>query len=402
MSQLPLEGIRVIELTTGAAGPTVARVLCEFGAEVIRCETRLRGDGHRGEDPKLWNKKPDFMKLQRGKKSFTVNMSTPKGRELVRELVKKSDVLVENFGLGILEKWGLDWPDLQMINPRMILIRVKGMGCSGPHAADLTYGPNVGNTMATTYLWNYPGATTATAEPRTQHPDFMGGVTGAFGVVLALIQRKKTGRGQWIDNAQQEIGAALLGPRYLEYTVNKREPKPEGNRSLVASPYGPYQCKGNDRWCVIAAYTQAEWERLASLLEKSGLKRSANFATHWQRVRHKDELDKWITSWTMQHDPYEVMEQVQSVDVCAAVVQDVEDQFKNDKQYSATGFLVNLTEPEAGDVVTENVPMRMSLTPGKVRGVAPLMGEHTHEIARNLLGLSDDEIKKLDDEKVLY
>ena len=105
-----------------------------------------------------------------------------------------------------------------MINPRMILIRVKGMGCTGPHAADLTYGPNVGNTMATTYLWNYPGATTATAEPRTQHPDFMGGVTGAFGVVLALIERKKTGRGQWIDNAQQEIGASLLGPKISRNT----------------------------------------------------------------------------------------------------------------------------------------------------------------------------------------
>jgi crotonobetainyl-CoA:carnitine CoA-transferase CaiB-like acyl-CoA transferase len=402
MSQLPLEGIRVIELTTGAAGPTVARVLCEFGAEVIRCETRLRGDGHRGEDPKLWNKKPDFMKLQRGKKSFTVNMQTPKGRELVKELVKKSDVLVENFGLGILEKWGLDWPDLQMINPQMILIRVKGMGCTGPHAADLTYGPNVGNTMATTYLWNYPGATTATAEPRTQHPDFMGGVTGAFGVVLALIQRKKTGRGQWIDSAQQEIGASLLGPKYLEYIVNQREPRPEGNRSLNAAPYGPYQCKGNDRWCVIAVYSEDEWQRFADLLERFGLKRDVKFATHWQRVRHRGELDKWVTSWTIQHDPYDVMELVQGVDVCAAVVQDVEDQFKNDKQYAATGFLVNLTEPEAGDVVTENVPMRMSLTPGKVRGFAPLMGEHTHEIARNLLGLSDDEIRKLDEEKVLY
>ena len=402
MSQLPLEGIRVIELTTGAAGPTVARVLCEFGAEVIRCETRLRGDGHRGEDPKLWNKKPDFMKLQRGKKSFTVNMSTPKGRELVKELAKKSDVLVENFGLGILEKWGLDWPDLQLINPTIILIRVKGMGCTGPHAADLTYGPNVGNTMATTFLWNYPGATTATAEPRTQHPDFMGGVTGAFGVVLALIERKKTGRGQWIDSAQQEIGASLLGPKYLECTVNKREPQPEGNRSLVAAPYGPYQCKGNDRWCVISVYNDDEWQRFAALLEKSGSKRDAKFATHLQRVRHKEELDKWVTGWTMQHDPYEVMELVQGVDVCAAVVQDVEDQFKNDKQYAATGFLVNMTEPEAGDVVTENVPMRLSLTPGKVRGVAPLMGEHTHEIARNLLGLSDAEIKQLDDEKVLY
>jgi len=402
MSKFPLEGIRVIELTTGAAGPTVARVLCEFGAEVIRCETRLRGDGHRGEDPKLWNKKPDFMKLQRGKKSFTVNMQTPRGRELVKDLVKKSDVLVENFGLGILEKWGLDWPQLREINPRMILIRVKGMGCTGPHAADLTYGPNVGNTMATTYLWNYPGATTATAEPRTQHPDFMGGVTGAFAVVLALIERKKTGFGQWIDSAQQEIGASLLGPKYLEYTVNKREPKPEGNRSLIAAPYGPYQCSGDDRWCVIAIYHDDEWERFVRLLEKSGLRSDPKFATHLQRVRHNEDLDKWVTRWTLQHDPYEVMETLQGIGICAAVVQDVEDQFKRDKQYAATGYLVNLTEPEAGDVVTENVPLRLSETPGKVRGVAPLMGEHTHEIAKNLLGLSDAEIKKLDEEKVLY
>jgi len=402
MSKFALEGIRVVELTTGAAGPTVARVLGEFGAEVIRCETRLRGDGHRGEDPKLWNKKPDFMKLQRGKKSFTVNMQTPKGRELVRELVKKSDVLVENFGLGILEKWGLDWPQLKEINPQIILIRVKGMGCTGPHAADLTYGPNVGNTMGTTYLWNYPDATTATAEPRTQHPDFMGGVTGAFSVVLALIQRKKSGFGQWIDSAQQEIGASLLGPKYLEYTVNKREPKPEGNRSLIAAPYGPYQCKGDDRWCVIAIYTDDEWQRFARLLEKSGLRADAQLATHLQRVRNKEELDKWVTSWTLQLDAYEVMETLQSIGVCAAVVQDVEDQFKRDKQYAATGFLVNLIEPEAGDMVTENVPVRLSVTPGKVRGVAPLMGEHTHEIARDLLGLSDAEIKKLDEEKVFY
>jgi benzylsuccinate CoA-transferase BbsF subunit len=402
MSKFPLEGIRVVELTTGAAGPTVARVLCEFGAEVIRCETRLRGDGHRGEDPKLWNKKPDFMKLQRGKKSFTVNMQTPRGRELVKELLKKSDVLVENFGLGILEKWGLDWPQLREINPRIILIRVKGMGCTGPHAADLTYGPNVGNTMGTTYLWNYADATTATAEPRTQHPDFMGGVTGAFAVVLALIQRKKSGFGQWIDSAQQEIGASLLGPKYLEYTVNKREPRPEGNRSLIAAPYGPYQCKGDDRWCVIAIYAEDEWQRFARLLEKSGLRADAKFATHLQRVRNKEELDKWVTSWTLQQDAYEVMETLQSIGVCAAVVQDVEDQFKRDKQYAATGFLVNLTEPEAGDMVTENVPVRLSATPGKVRGVAPLMGEHTHEIARDLLGLSDAEIKKLDEEKVFY
>jgi benzylsuccinate CoA-transferase BbsF subunit len=171
---------------------------------------------------------------------------------------------------------------------------------------------------------------------------------------------------------------------------------------LLAAPYGPYRCKGNDRWCVIGVYDQEEWRRFADLMEKSGLKADSKFATHLQRVRHKQDLDEWVTRWTSEHDPYEVMETLQGIGVCAAVVQDVEDQFKRDRQYAATGFLVNLTEPEAGDVVTENVPLRMSETPGRVRGVAPLMGEHTHEIARNLLGLSDAEIAKLDEEKVLY
>jgi len=139
----------------------------------------------------------------------------------------------------------------------------------------------------------------------------------------------------------------------LEYSVNKREPRPEGNRSLIAAPYGPYRCAGDDRWCVIAIYHRDEWERFAALLEKSGLKRDEKFATHLGRVRHREELDRWVAKWTLARDPYDVMETLQGIDVCAAVVQDVEDQFKRDPQYAATGFLVKLNEPEAGEVVTE-------------------------------------------------
>jgi benzylsuccinate CoA-transferase BbsF subunit len=217
-----------------------------------------------------------------------------------------------------------------------------------------------------------------------------------------LLQRKITGRGDMIDNAQLEIGASLLGPKYLEYPVNRRDPKPEGNRSLSAAPYGPYPCNGEERWCVISIYSQAEWESFAALLEKSGAKPDARFATHLGRVRHRDALDRWISQWTLQRDAYEVMESLQSVGVCAAVVQDVEDQFKRDRQFAATGFLVELNEPEAGNITTENVPMRLSETPGKVRGLAPLMGEHTYEIARHRLGLTDQQIKQLEEEKVLY
>lgn len=401
MKPLPLKGIKVLELTTGAAGPTCGRVLCEFGAEVIRVETRLRADGHRGEDPKKWNKKPDFAKLHRGKKSFTVNMKTEKGRALVKELVKKSDVLIENYGLGVLERWGLDYPQVKELNPGCILVRVKGLGSTGPHAGDLTWGPNVGNVMGSTYLWNYPGATTATAEPRSQHPDFMGGVTGAFSVVLALMARKKTGRGQWIDNAQLEIGASLLGPKYLEYSVNGREPEPQGNRSLVAAPYGAYRCKGEDRWCSIAIYNEEEWERFAALLEESGMDRNGKFTSHLERVRHRDELDRWVEMWTKERDAYEVMTALQGIGICATVVQDVQDQFEHDPQLAARGFLVNVREPEAGDIVTEGIPARLSVSPGEIRGPAPLMGEHTYEIGREVLGLSNEEIKALEDEGVL-
>jgi crotonobetainyl-CoA:carnitine CoA-transferase CaiB-like acyl-CoA transferase len=230
----------------------------------------------------------------------------------------------------------------------------------------------------------------------------MGGVVGAFGVVLALLQRRITGRGDLIDNAQLEVGAALLGPKYMEYSVNRRDPKPHGNSSLMAAPYGPYQCSGTDRWCVISIYTQAEWESFARLVEKSGSKAELKFATHLGRVRHREELDRWVTDWTSRRDPYEVMELLQNAGVCAAVVQDVEDQFKRDRQYAATGFLLEMDELEAGTIATENVPIRLSKTPGKVRGPAPLMGQHTHEIAREVLGLTDEQIRRLEDEKVLY
>jgi len=402
MAQRPLEDIRVLELTTGAAGPTVGKVLCEFGADVIRSETRLRGDGHRGDNPEKWNKRPDFVKLQRGKKSFTVNLQTERGRELVQQLAGTADVLVENYGLGVLEKWGLGWERLQAINPNCILIRVKGLGCTGPHAKDLTYGPNVGNIVGTTNVWNYAGATTPTAEPRSQHPDFMGGVTGAYAIVLALIHRKKTGQAQWIDNAQYEVGASVLGPWYLDYSVNGREPKPQGNRSPIAAPYGAYRCKGHERWCTIAIYRPDEWERFATLVEKSGIARDEKFNTHRGRMHNRQELDGWVESWTCERDAYEVMETLQHAGICAAVVQDVEDQFKNDPQYAARGFLVRYEEPELGDVATEQLPVSLSETPGGVHGNAPLMGEHTREIARDILGLSDGEITKLEEEKVLY
>lgn len=401
MGKLPLEGIRVVELTTGAAGPTVGRVLAEFGAEVIHAENAARGDAHRGTDPQRWNTRPDFVKLHRDKKSFQVNLSTEKGRELVKELIKKSDVVVENYALGVLERWGLDYDELRQLKRDIILVRVKGLGMTGPHATDVTWGPNVGNINGTTHLWNYPDSAFPTAEARSQHPDFMGGVTAAFGVILALMHRAKTGEGQWIDNAQLEAGASVMGPQYLEYFVNGHSPQPQGNDSLLGAPHGIYRCKGEDRWCVIGVFSDEEWERLCQVVGQPGWAKEGKFSTHLGRVRNKAELDRWLETWTRERDPYEVMHLLQKAGVMAAVVQDVEDQFKRDEQYAARGFLVTLEEPEAGNVATEGIPIRLSETPGKIRRPAPLMGEHTEEIATELLGLTKEEVKALEEEGVL-
>lgn len=402
MSRLPFEGLRLIELTTGAAGPTVGKVLAEWGMEVIHAETRHRGDAHRGEDPKRWNKRADFVKLHRGKKSFTVDMANEQGREVVKRLIPHCDVLVENFGMGVLERWGLDYESLKQLRKDIILVRVKGLGSTGPRATDLTFGPNVGNMNGTTYLWNYPDARVPTAEARSQHPDFMGGATAAYGVVLALLHRAKTGEGQWIDNAQIEAGASVLGPRYLDYTANGRPPEPVGTFRLDAAPYGVYRCAGDDRWCVIGVHNQQEWRTLCAVMGNPALADQPAFATHLARVRHKDDLDRAVEAWTVTLEPHQVMERLQQAGVMAAAVQDVEDQFTRDPQYAARGSLTPMHEPECGDVVSEGVPVRHSLTPGRIPGPAPLMGEHTHELCRELLGLTDAEIAAYEAAGALY
>src|SRR5919199_3088496 len=216
MTALPLEGIRVVELCTGAAGPTVGKALAEYGAEVLRIESRRRPDTHRGGANKArWNKSPSFVKLHRNKKSVTLNMQSERAKELLRELIRVSDVVTENFSLGVLERWGLGYDRLHELKPDIILISLKGLGNTGPHAHHVTWGPNLMCLFGMTYLWNHPDGRFPTVEARTQHPDFMSGVAGAAAVMAALLNRQRTGRGQYIDGAQIEAGASLVRPQYL-------------------------------------------------------------------------------------------------------------------------------------------------------------------------------------------
>lgn len=402
MSDLPLEGIRVIELTTGAAGPTVAKCLGEYGAEIIKIESRQRPDSHRGgpNEGRL-NKSPDFVKLSRNKKDVTINMQSERGKELVRELVRVSDVVVENFSLGVLDRWGLGYERLQELKPDIILIRLKGLGCTGPHADHVTYGPNLVALMGMTHLWNHPGAGTPTGEARTQHPDFMSGIAGAAAVMSALLYRQQTGRGQCIDGAQIEAGASLLGPFYLDYIVNGRDPGPLGNWQPGAAPSGAYSCAGDDKWCVIRVETQDQWERFCQVTGNPGWIVDDRFSTPVARQNHCSELDALVTDWTRQRTGEENMELLQAAGVPAAAVQDVEDQLTRNPQFEARGLFLTLDEPEMGPIVTESPPVTMSETPPRVYRPAPLIGEHTEAVLREVVGIGDSEVKELISQGVL-
>lgn len=400
---LPLEGVRVVELCTGAAGPTVTKCLAEYGAEVLRIESRRHPDTHRGgANQARWNKSPSFVKLHRGKKSVTINMQTARGRQLVLDLIRVSDVVAENFSLGVLERWGLSYEQVRAAKPDIILISLKGLGNTGPHAHHITWGPNLLCLFGMTYLWNQPASSVPTQEARVQHPDFMAGVAGAAAVMAALLHRERTGRGQYIDAAQIEAGAWLLGPYYLDYIVNGRDPKPVGNRRPGAAPYGAYPCAGgSERWCAISVEGQDEWERFCGAMADPEWCSDPRFATPLSRERHAEDLDRLVGQWTRQYTGQEIMDRLQAVGIAAAPIQDVEDQWHRDPQCRDRGLLVELDEPEMGPVTTEYPPARLSETPPRVQTPAPLMGEHTVEVLRTLLHLDEKEIEKLKAEGVL-
>jgi crotonobetainyl-CoA:carnitine CoA-transferase CaiB-like acyl-CoA transferase len=403
MAELPLTGIRVVELCTGAAGPTVAKCLAEYGAEVLKIETRHRADSHRGGiNQERWNKSPDFAKLHRMKKSVTVDLHTERGKELVLDLIRVSDVVVENFSLGVLKRWGFHYERLREVKPDIILVSLKGLGSTGPQAHHVTWGPNLLCLFGMTYLWNQPGSTVRTQEARVQHPDFMAGVAGATAVMAALLYRERTGKGQFIDEAQIEVGANFFGPYYLDYLVNGRDPQPVGNLRPGAAPYGSYPTsEGGERWCAISVKSQEEWERFRSASGNPDWSREACFATPLERERNLAELDRRVGEWTRQLTGREVMDRLQAAGVAAALIEDVEDQF-GDPQLKARGFLAEVEEPVMGRMVTEYPPVRLSETPAQIRAPAPLMGEHTDQVLRDVLKLTDVEIEALNREGVLH
>jgi len=397
MNEMPLTGVRVLEICTGYVGPVLGKNLADFGAEVLRVESRRRLDFQRGHGPGLENKGISFFDCSRNKLGLEIDLTKPEGHRLGIELVNLCDIFIENLGGGVMKRLCMDWETVSQVNPSLVMISMQGLGATEPHS--ITFGQNLPPIIGLTHLWNHPGAPEPVGS-QIFHPDYFAGVYCTSAAVAALDYRRRTGEGCYLDIAQAECAAALLGPWYLEAAVNGRPPQPQGNRSPSAAPQGVYRCAGEDAWCAIAVETDAQWEALAGILGTDWA-RDDRFATSLGRRRHHDELDRRLEEWTGQRSKHEVMELLQAAGVPAGAVQNSAE-VHDDPHLEERGFLSTLHHAEMGDVAAGGLAARLSGTPGQLRRAAPLLGEHTEHVLTDLLGLSAAEIAQLDAAGVFY
>lgn len=389
---MALENVRILSFTTGIAGPHAARALAQAGAEVLKLESRRGGIDsfrHFSPDGDL-DASPRFMVANNNTLSVQLNLKDPRGLALLRELVAQSDVVMDNFGSDVLPRLGLGPDHLHAVRPDLIVLKMPGLGSTGPRAHWRTWGSTLNAFTGMTYLWNHPGQ----ARPigyQGVYPDYVAAATAPMLVFAALLYRQRTGRGVYLDMAQAEMTAWMLGVSFLEAAVNGRDPQPVGNDWPYAAPYGVYRCAGEDRWCVVAVETDAQWRALCGALGQPALADDPAYATLAARRERRAELDAIIEAWTRERVPHTVLHTLQAAGVPAGAVQRGGDVFR-DPQLRARGFHVSVEHPRLGHFPLADVPVRLSEGRLKPPTCAPNLGGDNRRVFCELLGYSPAQL----------
>lgn len=396
---LPLDGIRVVSFGTGGVGPDFGKIMGEFGADVIKIESRDNLDFMRTIGPDI-NNIAGFNESNRNKRSFGLNLKAKKGQEIVYRLLKISDIMMENYRGGVMKSLGLDYESVRQINPEIIYASSQGFGGGGPYSEYQAYGPMLSGASGILSLWArpddpYPVGSNAPV------PDHMASKYLVAAAMAALDYRRRTGKGQFIDMAQTEVATNMIGEYYLDYTMNNRIPGPPGNRSLYAAPHGCYKCKGDDEWCAITVFTDEEWNSFCRAIGNPSWTRDPRFDDVLGRLRHVDELDKLVEQWTSSLSGFEVMDMLQAAGVAAGVAQRAPESI-GDPQLQSDGAIIELDHPVAGKRLYPGIPYNMSGASPFESTPAPLLGQHTDEICRQVLSMDEEEINTLKQEGVLY
>ena len=395
-----LTGVRVVSLSTGIAGPNAARMLANYGAEVFKVESRAGGiDAFRayGDNP---DASPRFVEVNLNTRSVTLNLKKPEGVTLLKELVARCDVVMDNFRPGVLPRLGLAPEDLQAVKPDLIVVRMPGLGSTGPLSSYGTWGPTLTAYSGLTYLWNHPNQERPVGSQGV-YPDYLTGVMVPITVAAALIARRRTGKGAVIDVAQVDLAAYMLGTILLDVLVNDRDAKPIGNESPHMAPHNCYPCAGDDRWCVIAVEDDAQWRALCEVIERPELARGGRFGTVLERARNRSDLDALISAWTSGRNAFEVMEKLQAAGVPAGVVQSGAD-LAADEHLRARGFIEYVHHPVLGDVPVAGLPLKFSAGGHEPFRSPPPLGADNEYVITELLGHGPAELERWQREEVVY
>lgn len=400
---LPLSGVRVLDLGSTLAAPTAARHMADFGADVIKVESLVHPDTLRVGTPYAGgtagvDRSGYFAAYNAGKRSFALNLRAPGALDVIRRLVESADVLVENFAPGVMERLGLPPELLHRWNPRLVIASHSLQGQVGPRSRHRGYG-QIASAMTGWYdLTGEQGG--EPLGPYSAYTDFLSWPFLLAAILLALETRERTGEGQYIDHAQVESSLHFLAPLLLEHEVTGAVPTRRGNSESRNAPVNTYRCASGEPWLAVAVRSDDEWRALCNVLNAPGLVGDPRFATGGARVANASELDSWLDQQFASAGAHEWAYRLQEAGVPAGPVARGVDLF-SDPQYSARQFFRRLEHPILGDHAVITASFRIhGLSPGPLRA-APLLGEHTFEIATGLLGLSEHEVARLVESQVL-
>ena len=395
--QQALAGIRVVSFCWAAAGPIIIRTLAEHGAEVIRVESSVIPDPSRSSPPFKdtipgLNRSGYYAIYHDNIYGVTLNLRHPKGIELAKRLTARADIVGESFSPGTMSKLGLSYEELRKVKPDIILFSCSNLGQTGPYARQSGMGTQLTGYSGFFELLGYPER-----EPQLPQGAYTDIICPYFAVpalMAALCYRRRTGKGQYLDISQYEGAIQFLSPLVLDYEVNGRINKRIGNRCSFAAPHNAYPCYGNDRWCVIAVFSDEEWQSFCRALDNPEWAKDAKFSTMLARKENELELDRLVGEWTKRFTPQEVMIKMQSAGVAAAVVETCQELY-NDLQLQHREHFREVEHPEIGKYHCEAPAFKLSKTPANINRPAPCLGQHNEYVYTKLLGLSDREFKEL-------
>ena len=418
MSKLPLEGIRVLEMTVVWAGPYCTSFLADMGAEVIRVEslatfapltrgvrahpteTQLQNqplfmggypDRQPGDRP--WNRFPIFNVHARNKRSMTLDLSQPVAMKIFKDLVKVSDIFVENNVVARMNELGIDYQMLKELKNDIIMLRMPAYGTTGPYRDFRAFGVHLEGVIGHTLLRGYTDMDASGTTP-VYMADAAGGSHGAFAVLAALHHRRRTGKGQYIELGQAEDAMPMMGQFFMDYTMNERNSSTTGNRHPTAIQ-GCYQCQGKDRWVCITIRDDQEWWSFSQVLGDPEWASDSRFAHSLGRWEHHDEIDSHISLWTLQMDNFEVMKVLQEAGIASGPVMNQQDSY-DDPHLTERGMFQEAAQEDTGTHLYPRAPYTMSQTPLDILRGPVRLGEDNEYVYKSVLGYSDSDYDKLE------